>query len=1062
MKNRQNARHTRLAMALAIALSATAAPAFAQNTTASVSGNIQTATQSAVSDADVTILHVPSGTVSRATTDAQGRYVARGLRVGGPYTITITKDGVSEIVQNVFLQLAENTSVNAVLGNVTEMDAMQVTGTLDGLDVFGPNAMGAGTNISSEQLNSFPSIQRDLQDYARMDPRFSQSDKERGEISAAGQNTRYNSITVDSISVNDTFGLESNNLPTIRQPISIDAIEAVQVNIANYDVTQKGYTGANINAVTKSGTNEFKGSVYSTYRTQDWVRGTDDRGIVFNAFDTEETYGMTFGGPIAKDRLFFFLNYEKTELGGVAPDLGNSPLSSGAITLADITAIQNAAIVRGFTPGDLSTSSADTTMESILGRIDWNISDTQRLAFRFSSTDQSEARLPGFGSRSMSLSSYWYDEEKTIDNYVVELFSDWSDSFATEARVSFRDYESAPIVFLAQPQVQIDYGSSNLRFGAEQFRHTNHLQTDTLNGFFAGNWFLGAHELKVGMDYEKNDIYNLFVESSYGNYRFSSLANFVAGNYSSYLFRTPAVSLDDAAANFSIENVGFFVQDVWSVNNNLTISAGVRYDMNVLDDAVPYNAAADAAFGYRNDETIDGTGLFQPRVGFNYTFDAERPTQLRGGIGLFQGAAANVWMSNSFTNHGQSINVYGCGGSEFLQSCSALWAANPPSANPATQPLIGLPRADVDFLAPGFEQPSVIKFNLAFDHELPWWGMVATAEVLVTQVNNGIFYEHLNLGNVSQPGLDGRDMYWGSTSPSLYSGFFNGPSSNSRSGSLTAFRDVLIAKNTDKGHGENLSVTLQKPFSETSDLAWSIAYAYTDMQEASPLTSSRAISNWRAQAVFNVNEEVISRSPYVNRDRFVGTASYRMNLFGDYKTTFSAFYEGRRGKPYSWVFNNDMNGDGQAGNDLLYVPNLSEVRFTAPAEAQLFWDYIAANGLSAYQGMVVPRNAANSPWVNSVDLRISQEIPGFSPKHRGEIWLDILNVGNLINKDWGHIDEIGFQSDGAQARSFVNYAGIDPVSGQYVYDFVGNEDFIRRDRKGESRWAVQIGFRYRF
>ena len=1069
MTNRNRVRLSQLSLGLAIALAA--APAFAQNTTSAVGGRIVGIDSQPVAGAQVTIVHAPSGTVSNATTGADGRYSARGLRVGGPYTITIVKDGVTETREGVYLQLAETTSVDATLGeDTTTLAAVEVTGTAVLSEVFSSTNFGTGTAISREDLDGLPSIQRDLQDYARLDPRLSQTDKDRGEISAGGQNSRYNSITVDSVSISDTFGLEANNLPTIRQPISIDAIEAVQVNIANYDTTQRGYTGANINAITKSGTNDFKGSVYGTYRTQDWVREEDDRGVIFNRFDNEKTYGATFGGPIVQDTLFFFLNYEKTTLGGIAPDLSSGPLGRGTITQAQIDALITSATARGFTPGDLGSTAPATEIETALGRFDWNINDSQRLAFRFSRTEQTEAVLPGFGANFLSLSSYWYEQEKTINNYVVELFSDWNDSFSTEARVSLREYESQPTLFARQPQVQVDFGAANVRFGAEQFRHSNVLATDTLNGFFAGNLFLGEHEVKFGLDYEKNDVYNLFLESNFGTYRFSSLANFNSGVYRDYALRvSPTGNANDAAANFVLENLGVFVQDTWAVNYNLTLNYGIRFDTPIMDDAVPYNAAFNTAFGLRNDETIDGASLFQPRFGFNYTFDSERPTQLRGGIGLFQGAAANVWLSNSYTNNGLSIAVFGCG-TGFNASCAG---APPPSSNPDLQPRFGGARADVDLVEPGFEQPSVLKANLAFDHELPFGGLVFGAELLLTQVESGIYYEHLNLGRAIQPGVDGRNMYWASTNPALYgvnNGFF-GPTTNARSGANAAFREVLVARNTDKGGGENFTISLEKPFNVENNFSWTVAYSFTDATEVNGLTSSRAISNWRSQAAFNVNENVDSTSAYVNRDRFLANVSYRMNFFGDYKTQVSMFYEGRAGKPYSWVFNNDMNGDGQAGNDLLYIPNPNEVRFITEADRVAFYEILARNELTGYQGSVLPRNSERAPWVNSFDVRISQELPGFTKGNKAEIWLDILNIGNLLNKDWGLIDEVGFQSDGGQARSFVNFAGIDPVTGQYVYALPRNssgaiitseEALLRRDNKGESRWSAQLGFRYSF
>ncbi|GIX34333.1 MAG: Oar protein [Lysobacteraceae bacterium] len=1067
MSHRRLLPRSRLALGLAVALAA--APAFAQQTSSALQGIVVGNDGAPIANAEVIITHTASGTVSRTRTDENGRYSARGLRVGGPYTVVVTADGYqSKSTENLFLQLGQVGNASLFLEPATQqLEQIEVVASAQS-SIFSPDAMGAGTTIGEGVIRQLPSIRRDLQDYARLDPRISQTDKERSEISALGQNSRFNSITIDSVTTNDTFGLEANNLPTLRQPISLDAIEEVQINVVNYGVEQRGYTGANINAVTRSGTNEFKGSVYGTYRDGDWVRKTDDRGVEFNGFDQEETYGFTFGGPLLKDRLFFFLNYDKTKISAPGPDLGSGPLdrATDGISSAQLAEVIGIAQGFGFQPGDLNPGGLDTEVETWLARFDWNISDYHRASLRVSTTDQSEAILPGFGTNFLSLSSYWYSQEKEFDNYVFQLFSDWSESFSTELRVGYRDYLSAPSVFARQPQVQVDFGRANVRFGTEQFRHANRLETQTLNAYFAGNLFLGAHDVKFGADFESNDVFNLFLESSLGRYRFASLDAFRNGGpLREYSFRTSTTgNVNDAAADFTLDNIGLFVQDVWSVNYNLTLNFGLRLDIPQIDEKPPFNQAFFDAFGIRNDGTIDGNELLQPRFGFNYTFDAERPTQLRGGVGLFQGAAANVWLANPFTNNGLTIVAYGCGTGGFA-SCPST--GGPVfSADPDNQPLFAAgsgPRADVDVVQSDLEQPSVWKANLALDHELPWWGATASAEVIFTEVESGIYYEHLNLGQVLATGPDGRNFYWGSTDPSRYNASQNRFNGGARNGNVAGFNDVLLTRRTGKGDGQQLTLSINKPYSEDSDISWSLSYAYTDADEVSGLTSSRAISNWRSVASLNPGSDVASRSAYVNKDRIIGTFSVRHTFFDGYKTEFAAFYEGRRGKPYSWVFNNDANGDNQAGNDLLYIPSgPGDVIFTDPSEEAAFWDIVNRNGLAGYAGRVVPRNSHFSPWVNSVDIRVSQELPGFFEGHSSEIWIDVLNVGNLINKDWGHIDEIFFQSDGGQARSFVNFAGIDPASGRYVYDLVNLEDFGRRDRQAESRWALQIGFRYRF
>ncbi|HET6602735.1 MAG TPA: carboxypeptidase regulatory-like domain-containing protein [Xanthomonadaceae bacterium] len=1056
----------RLAAALALVL-ATATPAYAQNTAAGLSGRVTTEAGEPIANAVVIIVHTPSGTTARATTDASGRYNARGLRVGGPYTVTVTREGFQgESSENVSLLLGEVAQVSFDLASTaTALESIEVVG-ISQSQVFTPDNMGTGTNVTREQIEAFPSIQRSLQDYARLDPRITQTDKERGEISALGQNTRFNAITIDSVTTNDTFGLEANNLPLIRQPVSLDAIEEINVSVANYDVSQRGYTGAQINAVTKSGTNEFDGSVYYIYRDADWV---NDEPSDFEGFDEEETYGITFGGPIIKDRLFFFLGYEKFER--TAPGSTFGPQGSGAsqvysdLSVADVQ--EAIAIADGFgfaTGGFAAPDLLNTEVEEYLAKFDWNITDYHRLSFRYTNTDQSDAILPNLDNDEFSTSAHWYNQVKEFESYVAHLYSDWSDTFSSELSVSYRDYTSAPQNFSRSPQVIVDMGSVNLHFGTEQFRHANALATETLNAFWAGNLYLGDHEVKFGFDYEDNDIFNLFLESSLGNYFFSNLDDFRNGVYRSYLFRTPASGdLNSAAANWQLENLGLFIQDSWSVSPNLTLLYGVRYDEPIVDDKPPFNAAAQTAFGFDNSQTIDGNGLFQPRFGFNYSFDTERSTQVRGGFGLFQGAAANVWLSNPFTNNGLTIDVFGCG-TGGLASCGA--DAPPLSSDPDNQPRVGTtPAADVDFVSGDLGQPSVWKANLAFDHELPWWGLVATAEVVFFNNREAIHYEHLNLGAPTGTAPDGRLLFWNAAGydPANWNQFGSTPSGrprpSARANRNSGFNDVLLAKPTDEGSGHSITFQLQKPLTE--NWYWALGYTYQDADEVSPLTSSRAISNWNGRAVFNPNEDVSSKANYVTKDRFTGAISYRRNFFADLKTEVSMFYEGRNGKPYSYTFDNDANGDGIFGNDLLYIPtgpNDPLVTFGSATEEANFWAFVNSDPyLSSHLGQVAARNAATSPWVHNFDVRISQELPGFFADNTAEIWIDILNIGNLLNDDWGRVEEVFFPFN----RGVVEYGGIDS-QGRYVYR-VNNPDGLGvRDRAAESRWAVQVGFRYNF
>ncbi len=1124
---------------ISVAVAMAAAPVLAQNTTSAVGGRVSGADGKPVAGATVTIRHVESGVTNTTVTDADGRYAVRGLRVGGPYVVTFTKDGKTDKREDVFLALAETTTLDGSLGGTQQV---VVTGSALGASSrFNSSNMGAATNITSRDLATQASISRSLQDYARFDPRLTQTDKERGEISVLGQNSRYNAITIDGVNISDTFGLKANNLPTTKQPISIEAIQSVQVNVANYDVTQKGYTGGNVNAVTKSGTNDFHGSVYYVFRDDslagDRYNRTTDTYSAPAPFK-ETTKGATFSGPIIQDKLFFFANYEEFKSSRAAPDFGpiGDAKTNVGITQSAIDGLRDIAKTKwGLDLGSSTVPSGNNlSVRDMLLRVDWNITDDQRAMFRYTKTNQSEPFFSDFGTRALSLSSHWYNQQDNIETLVGQWFADWTPNFSTEVKVSKRDYESLPSNNSTMPLIAFDFGGPvpagvasgdrTLFTGTERSRHFNQLFTKTWDAYAGGTWRLGQHELKFGGDLVKNDIFNAFLQDAFGQYKFQCessytysfgkidcanaatsaaqieaavLENFKLGRASAYQAQLPLPGrvLGDGIAQWSINNYGLFLQDTFKPMDKLTLSFGARVDMLDIPDKPLANSDAaqpmvagnpatntrqSGGFGRDNTITPDGKTLFQPRIGFNWDLGTkERRMQLRGGLGLFQGAAATVWLSNPYSNTGKAVAFYGCGSSSELTggtsnrtACSTNGVFNP---DPNTQVALGTnPAPSVDFLDSSLTQPSVWKSSLAFESELPWFGLVAGAELIDVKVKKGIYYQHLNLGAPTRTGTDGRQLYynangynsncWTAAGGTNASGAGCGGSVASKALSNPNYGNVTLATGTSLGGGDTLTLTLaQQP---TRELSWQVGYTRSSSKEVSPLTSSVASSNFNARSVFNPNEEVAANSPYLVRDRVSASFSWSKAFVGSYKTSVGVFYEGRKGKPYSWTYNNDLNGDGLAGNDLMYIPSApgsGEVVFAGgAAEEAKFWEVVNANPeLSASKGKVVSRNGSYSPWVNSFDLRFSQEVPGFFAKNKGLISFDILNFGNLLNKKWGRIDEIGFQSAGGQARSFVNYKGLD-ANGRYVYSLQGVEDYTTRQVRGESQWAVQVTLKYEF
>jgi hypothetical protein len=1133
----------RPALAAAVLVLA-AAPALAQNTTAAVSGRVTGGDGAPLAGATVTLLHVESGSTNTTSTDAEGRWAARGLRAGGPYTITVSRGGTAERREGVFLALAETLALDLQLGG----SVVTVTGR--GVsDRFSSSAMGSGTALGSREIAAYASANRNLQDYARLDPRLAQTDKERGEISASGQNTRFNSITIDGVTINDTFGLEANNLPTVKQPITMDAIQSVQVNLSNYDVTQKGYTGANINAVTKSGTNEFRGSVYFAFSNEDYVgrrykRATDSS---FAPPDFKRTTkGFTLGGPIVKDRLFFFGSYEEFEN---RPPISNPTFGPLGGSLTNVGITQNAidqaiAIARNTWGLDIGGSALPQglrlTVKDTLLKLDWNISDEHRANLRYTKTEQTDPQLNGFSTTGLSLSSWWFDQVKSIETVVAQWFADWTPTFSTELKVSQRDYESVPVLKAARmpavglrfsgalppgsPAAGVNANNRFLNFGTENSRHFNRLATDTTDAYAGATLNLGAHEIKFGADHVRNETFNAFVQNTFGNYTFgcepgtysfgtltdcngagvtaaqrelATLENFQRGLPSAYTLQAPLPgrTIEDAAASWSYANTGLFVQDTFKLTPAFSLMLGVRVDQLSVPSRPVANAAAAAprvagsvngntvvrdsgGFGLDNTVTLDNTELIQPRLGFNWRLGGEtRRMQLRGGAGLFQGAAALVWLSNPFSNSGAAVASLSCSSFGACQTANARFSPNPDA--PPT--LTGTPpAATVDFLSTRLEQPSVWKANLAFESELPELPvvgrLVAGAEWLHTKVKSGIYYQHLNLGGPTASGTDGRQLFY---TPQTYSvNCWSGSNfvttagtpcaggrfralSNPAFSNASSTAGVLLAEKTDKGGGDQITLSLAMP-TGPAGVSWSLAYTRTTAKEVSPLTSSTSNSNWSNRNIFNPNEEVLQNSNYLIRDRFNASVAFSRALVGSYRTTLGLFYEGRRGKPYSWTYINDLNGDGISGNDLMYIPSgpgSGEVTFRGgAAEEARFWAIVEGNkGLAGAKGGLVGRNDIFAPWVNNFDVRVSQELPGFTSKHKASIALDILNFGNLLNRKWGRINEIGFPSN----RSFVNFNGLD-AQGRYIYSLGSLEDLVTRQERGESQWSMQVTLRYEF
>ncbi len=1075
-----------VAICALLALSAVS-PLLAQTTSAGVAGQVSDSSGRGIANATIDILHVPSGTRQSLNADEQGRYSTRGLRVGGPYSIT-AKSAAGEVTRdNVFLELDQLTSVDlsatADAGEeATELETFTVSATATDT-VFAPDNIGTKTIITQEQIDVLPTIQRSIEDFVRLDPRVVQIDKERGGIAVAGQNNRYNNIRIDGVPTNDQFGLNDSGLPALNQPISIDWIQEFNIGVADYDVTQKDFVGGNINAVTKSGGNEFHGEFYGLYRDQDFV-GEDENGNEFTGFEDEWTAGGFVSGPIIEDKLYFFLGYEKFERSSPGTDqgvIGSGATNTVGVTQAQLDQILGIARGYGLEPGTIAADSIDNTDDKYFGKIDWNINDDHRASFRYNKTDGSVLRLQGPSTTSLQLSSNTYTDNISFENYAVLLYSNWNDNLSTEANFSYAEYRSAPVVPVISPQIRVNVDNANsVVFGTERSRHANQLAVDTYTGLFAADYFAGDHTIRFGADYENNEIFNLFLQDVFGNYEFgvqtgfpNGITNFENGRFNRYRFQAPlSGDINTAASSFEYGNIGFFLQDTWAITDQLNLVYGARFDTSTVDNRPAFNSNVLRDFGIDNTNVPDDESLIQPRVGFNYAFDSERPMQLRGGVGLFQGSSPGVWLSNSFSNPGVLTRAFDIRNSVGFS----------PDPNDPFVPAGGLPSQLTNFLSEDFEQPTIWKANLAFEMELPWYGLIAGAEYLKSEVRNAVAFSDLGIGGATGVLPDGRLSFYNNFSSSGFTGTGGLASGNrvrancirlnpaapfNSTSNPCQYTNAILLSNTGKGSTDNFTLSLQKPWRD--DWSASIAYTYGDAEEVSPGTSSVAFSNYLNRAIFNPNEETANTSNYEIKERFVGTFAKRFNFFTNAPTTVSFFYEGRDGRPFSYGFLGDANGEGVFGNDLFIIPDLDNVVFSSGSSAEdiaAFRDFILNDDyLSSHQGETATRNALTSPWVHQIDMRLSQDIPFFFDS-KVELFLDVENLGNLIDDEWGHIDQAAFPYN----IGVATFAGVNP-NGQVVYDvsnYVNSAGITnlprlaRQDREGQSRWAVQLGVRLEF
>lgn len=1045
------------------------AAAFGQGvTTSALSGFVTDKSGRAVAGAAVTVVHEPTGTKTEISTRPNGQYALSGLRPGGPYTVSVASSAGTDTRKDVYLALGEGTTIDFGFGagDVVKLEKFVVEGERG--TIFETDRMSTGSSFNSREVEQLPSVRRNVQEIAQLDPRITVMNlSQDGEMSAQGQNYRYNSFLVDNVQTNDVYGLNPNGFTSQRSPIPFEALQAVSADVITYDVRRAGYTGALINAVTKSGTNRFTGMVYGEYTDLN-MRAKNPVTQARESF-REKTFGGNVGGPIIPGKLFFFYNYDEFSRNTPPPTL------SLTLNAAQLDQIVARARTFNYEPGDLSGPESIARQKTHLGRIDWNISAAHRLSLTYRRLRGGTPVFQFYGGTNTSFSNFWYDTSRRTDAYTAQLFSNWSPSLRTEVTISTNKYDGSaknrgtpfPQVFIqglnavrVADGVAVTNGTIDL--GTYSVQQQNVLRNKSRNGSVNVEYSLGNHTIVGGGEVQETDIENDFITNAYGSYTFPTLASWLSGTGASktQTVLAPGKAAEDAFAAFTYTTVGVYLQDIWKPHARLTLNGGIRFDSPYVDQApttIPtaatYSEAAfRTAFGRPSTTTNDGNYTLSPRVGMTYRFSTERRTQLRAGVGLFSGTNPGVWLANAYQNRGVTANV------------STANATFSPSLNNSATSAPAF--ATINLTNPDFHTPAVWKGNIAIDHALPFGGLTLTAEASFLKTRYAVFLQNLNLRPVGT-NPDGRIRYAG---PIVASSTGNGRGANGNSYSSAAsyqnagFGDVYELTNTNGGGGNDFTLKISRPMK--NNWAGSLAWTHSDFTEVSPMTAlGVAQSFYNTRAVYNPNENVASTSNYNLAHRLVGQLTYRFNLIKKFRapTTITALWQARSGRPYSWVFAGDANGDGFTFNDLLYVPSGPtdpRVRWNNATERDNFFAFVNSSHLNGYAGRVVPRNSERSLWVQTVDLKLTQTIPLYRTLE-AEIFANLLNVGNLLNDKWGLVQELPFSYKRGTAG-----ATFDAATNQYVYTFtpatLDNVPITTDGASANSRWQVQVGMRIRF
>lgn len=1082
-------------------------PVLSQVTTSSLSGIVSDERGETLPGATVVAIHQPSGTQYGTVTNSEGRYIVNGMRPGGPYTVNVSFIGYST---------SSFTGLTLMLGDTYNLSASLTSSdvAIDEIVVSAARSIektGANTNISTRQLETMPTISRSINDFTRFSPYAGSSN------SFAGRDGRYNNITVDGAAFNNNFGLSSRNLPGgDAQPISLDAIDEISVNVSPFDIRQSNFTGASINAITKSGDNQLKVSAYTFLRPKSFTGEKVGDNTVNGARErNQKTYGVSIGAPIIENKLFIFVNgeIEKEEYPGIewrASTTNGSDADAttkiSRTTTSDMQTISNyLQSTYDYNPGSYDNfGNFESKNHKIMARLDWNINDNHKFMFRFNdvkstndvAVNSNSAPNPRGAARigltSMAFSNSNYNFTNYVRSFTGELNSKFSRNLSNKLLASYTHIQdtrgSGSNLF---PFVDIyKDGAQYMSFGYELFTYNNDVTNNTFNITNNLTYTTGKHVITSGISFDRLYFKNSYLRYALGYYRYASMADFMNDAAPIAYGLTYGYGGNDApGAELTFGMGAVYVQDELLFSENLKVNAGVRLERPFYFDDLEGNSGI-AALTFADGQKVDVSHwpdpkvVVLPRAGFDWDVNGDASVTVRGGTGLFSGLLPFVWYTNQPTNSGVIQNTVEITSAATLANFNfepdykEVIAAHPdlfPSQASGNAP------GTINLVSPDFELPKIWRSTLGLDYKLPG-DLTFTTEFMYSKDLNAVVQKNINEVEPTRSftgGSDKRDT-WRTNIPADDTFVSYGSNSSSNYRINTAVSNAMVLSNEKEGYQYSLMGQLSKKFSQ--GYYGMVAYTYSGAKDLTSNPGSSANSAWSSNtAVSSLNNPGLSYSNFNVPHRLVASFSYRIEYLDHMASTFSLLYSGSHQGRMTYTYSNDLNGDGNTA-DLMYIPKSKDdimfsditsngnVVSSAAEQADAFWAYLEGDDyLSENKGKYAERFGKLEPWHNRWDFKFVQEIftnLGRDRKGSFQITLDILNVGNLLNKNWGEYKYFGVTNgyDNIQLLKVAGFQNGQPVyqlNASDVDSFKENARFVD-DVSTSSTWGMLLGFKLTF